>query len=594
MLAGSMVTLAAKSSTTKSSSGKSKKSAATEKSQPSSKEKSSKPSSPAPEVRAPDPISYNFQVRPILATNCFRCHGKDEKSRKGKLRLDVQEAAFEKAIKPGDPTGSELIKRLDSTDPEELMPPPDTHLQLKSEEKAILAKWIAEGANYDTHWAFKPLVKPEVPKVIANDDWNRQELDAFVLDQLKAKGLEPAESASRERWIRRVTMDLTGLPPTLAEIDAFLKDSSKNPYHDVVDRLMASEQYGERMALDWLDVARYADTFGRHEDPDSRNFPFRDWVIRAFNQNLPYDKFIEWQMAGDQIPEPTVDSQIATAFNRMHMQSNEAGSNEEEFRCEHVADRVRTTGTAFLGLTFECSRCHDHKYDPISMKDYYSMSAFLNNIDELGLNSRFTTAVPTPNMFLYSGDQEATRNNLLADIDAKETAIKSELPAAKERFAKWLAAGNKPTASKPTDHIAFEGKLKAGDVVNVANPARPCSFKFKQESIQGPAGQAVFMRGDTKMNITGAGNFNRTSPFTLSLWLRPGESQTRATLIHRTAGAVDAACRGYELLLVKKSSRELAISKNKFARNEKPFGLSKTLFFLNGLFDLSRDLKGLE
>ena len=495
------------------------------------------------------PISYNFQIRPLLANSCFRCHGPDEKAREAKLRLDSPEAAYETAIRPGDADGSEMVKRLFSTDPDEVMPPPDSHLELKPGERELLRKWIAEGAKYDTHWSFKPLEKPPLPSSAAKNPWVRQDLDAFVLEQLNARKIKPAEPATKERWIRRVTMDLTGLPPTLAEIDSFAVDASPAAHQTVVDRLLESPRYGERMALDWLDAARYADTYGRHEDGDSENFPYRDWAIRVFNQNLPYDKFIEWQIGGDMLPNPTLDMQLATAFNRLHQQSNESGSDEEEFRCEHVADRVKTTATAFLGLTMECARCHDHKYDPISIREYYAFGAFLNNIDELGLFSRFTNATPTPAMFLYEGDQEARHQELLGKIAAQQSAIKALESAAKERFAAWLAAGNKPGCAQPTDLLPFEGKLKAGDMPNSADPSRPGSFKFKINTVTGPAGNALLLEGDQKINWGKVGDFHRSDAFTISMWLKPAEVQKRAVLLHHTVGADDAGCRGYELLL---------------------------------------------
>ena len=444
------------------------------------------------------------------------------------------------------------------------MPPPESHTELKAEDRELLRQWIAQGAKYDTHWAFKPILKPELPAKAAKDPWVKQEIDAFVLDKLRTAHLEPAESAPRERWLKRVTMDLTGLPPTLADMDAFLKDKTEEAYVKVAERLMASPQFGERMANDWLDVARYADTFGRHEDADSENFPYRDWAIRVFNQNLSYDKFIEWQIGGDMLPDATVDMQLATTFQRLHPQSNESGSDEDEFRIDQVNDRVKTTGTALLGMTMECARCHDHKYDPITMKDFYSFSAFLNNIDEQGLFSRFTNATPTPAMFLYNEDQEATHQKLKVSIATNLKALQDLKPAARERFQKWLADGGTPAAAKPTDHLAFEGKWKAadGNLENSAdpNPARRASFKFKAVTTQGPVGQALFLKGDVKLSWQNeeikeperkakVADFHRSDPFSIGLWLKMDEVQKRAVIFHHTVGSVDAASRGYEFLV---------------------------------------------
>ena len=327
------------------------------------------------------PLDFNREIRPILAEHCLACHGQDSKARKGELRLDVrEEAVADGAIVPGKAAESELIVRLHSTDPEEVMPPPDSSKgkALTAAEVALLARWIDEGAGYAAHWAFIPPVAAKVPDAEGGDEGGfvRGPVDAFVLKHLRANGGRPAVPAGREAWLRRVTLDLTGLPPTPAEIDSFIADSSSEAFEKVVDRLLAVPAFGEKLALDWLDVARYADTYGRHEDADMTVWPYRDWVIRAFNENLPYDQFITWQTAGDLLPNPTRDQMIATAFNRLAQQSNEAGSNPEEFRIEQVADRVHTNGTAFLGLTLECARCHDHKFDPVTMKDYYSMSAF--------------------------------------------------------------------------------------------------------------------------------------------------------------------------------------------------------------------------
>ncbi len=524
-----------------------------------SKKEPAKTAGPVPKAAAKTtpPLSYNFQVRPVLANSCFKCHGPDEKSRKGKLRLDLEAEAYAKAIKPGDLAGSEFWKRLTTTDPEEIMPPPDSHVELSSADKELLKTWIEQGAKYDTHWSFKPIVEPPIPVAEAKDPWVRQELDAFVLQKLRQNHLEPAEFASRERWLKRVTMDLIGLPPTVADMEVFRKDKSEEAYVKVVERLLASPQFGERMANDWLDVARYADTFGRHEDADSENFPYRDWAIRVFNQNLPYDKFIEWQIGGDMLENPTVDMQLATAFNRLHPQSNESGSDEDEFRQDHVADRVKTTATALLGMTMDCAKCHDHKYDPLTMKDYYSFGAFLNNIDEQGLFSRFTNATPTPAMFLYEGTQEQQHAVLKTQISQKLQALTELKPAAQERFQQWLKAGGKPTAAKPTDHIAFEGKIRAGEqnLENLANPdpERRASFKFKPVQVASPVGQGVFLKGDVKLawdsTKVKVADFHRSDPFSIGLWLKMDEEQKRAVIFHHTVGSVDAASRGYEFLV---------------------------------------------
>jgi len=300
-------------------------------------------------------IDFNRDIRPILSDNCFFCHGPD-KQRKG-LRLDVADVPVEKkAIVSGKPEESELVRRITSQDPEERMPLAESNRSLSQEQIATLTKWIAEGAPYEAHWAFQPVRMPELPAAQSAQDWVRQPIDAFVLARLQAEGLVPRPEADKARLLRRVTMDLTGLPPTREEIDAFLDDDSSGAYERVVDRLLASPRYGEHMAVGWLDLARYADTYGYQNDRPSNMWPWRDWVIRAFNDNLPYNDFITWQLAGDLLPNPTQDQVLATGFNRLHRQTNEGGSVNEEFLVEYASDRTNTFGMAFLGLTMECAR----------------------------------------------------------------------------------------------------------------------------------------------------------------------------------------------------------------------------------------------
>ena len=306
-------------------------------------------------------VSYNFEIRPLLAQKCFACHGADAAKRKGKLRLDEREVAIEKkAVVPGNPDASELLKRIASTDEDEVMPPPEKHDPISPTEKELLKRWIAQGAKYEKHWAFIPPTSPAIPSASGVS----HPIDAIVREALTKKGWKPAAEAAPEEWLRRVTFALTGLPPTLQELNEFLAAASQTgpnsptgtndaAYAAVVDRLLKSPHYGERMAIIWLDAARYADTYGRHEDADSDMWPWRDWVIRAFNDNLPYDKFIQWQTAGDMLPNATQDQIVATAFHRLPVQSTESGSDPDEFRWDQVFDRVKTTATAVLGLTLE-------------------------------------------------------------------------------------------------------------------------------------------------------------------------------------------------------------------------------------------------
>ncbi len=293
-----------------------------------------------PSTWGQEKIQFNRDIRPILSEHCFNCHGPDNAGRKAKLRLDDRDAAISrKSILPGQPEKSEMIVRILSDDPTEVMPPAKTKKVLTPQQKDLLRRWVAQGAVYERHWSFQPIPKAvSVPIVPKGESWIRNPIDALVLDRMRRERIEPAAEASRETWLRRVTFDLTGLPPTLAELDAFLADTSPKAHANVVDRLFKSPAYGERMANDWLDVARYADTFGYQADRLMHMWPWRDWVIQSFQKNLPYDKFVLWQTAGDLLPNATREQKLATAFNRLHRQTNEGGSIAEEFRVENVAD----------------------------------------------------------------------------------------------------------------------------------------------------------------------------------------------------------------------------------------------------------------
>ena len=348
-------------------------------------------------------VDFGREVQPLLSDRCFACHGPDEAQRQAGLRLDLRDAAVTPSgsgrlpITPGNPDASELLRRVESADPTIRMPPAYMgHSPLDPSEVAILQRWIEQGAEYSTHWAFRSPERPVTPEVSVSS-WPRQPLDAFLLARLDAEGLKPSPEVPPATWLRRVALDLSGLPPTPQEIEAFeeaVELHGEAAFESVVDQLLALPRYGERMAMDWLDVARYADTHGFNNDSERSMWRWRDWVIAAFNRNLPYDQFIVEQLAGDLLPRPTVDQRIATGFNRNHVINSEGGIIDEEYRVEYVADRVRTVGMAWLGLTFECARCHDHKFDPISQKDYYRLFAFFDNVPELGEAGRVANAVP--------------------------------------------------------------------------------------------------------------------------------------------------------------------------------------------------------
>lgn len=344
----------------------------------------------AARAAAPAPVDFNRDIRPILSNKCFACHGPDEATRAAGLRLDQPPPAGSRAIVAGRPERSELIRRVTRRGQGQMPPSGEP---LGEAQVELLRRWITEGAPYAVHWAFVPPQRGEPPAVQAAD-WARNPIDRFILARLEAEGLRPSPEADKATLLRRATLDLTGLPPTLEELDAFLADASPDAYEKAVDRLLASPHYGERMALWWLDLARYADTHGYHIDSQRDMWPWRDWVIRAFAGNLPYDRFLLEQLAGDLLPEPTQDQQVATGFNRNHPINYEGGAIPEEYQAAYVHDRVDTTGTALMGLTMRCAGCHDHKFDPISMREYYQFYAYFNNIDEEGLDGQAGNAKP--------------------------------------------------------------------------------------------------------------------------------------------------------------------------------------------------------
>lgn len=506
--------------------------------------------SPSPAAEPPK-VEFNKHVLPILAENCFKCHGMDEKARKGDLRLDHREDGVKSgAIVPGDPTASEMIQRILTGDEDDLMPPREEHRPLSQAQIAILQRWISEGAPYERHWSFIPPQKPPVPEVAHAGFEIRNAVDAFVLARLDQEHLEPATPAQREDWLRRVTFDLSGLPPTLAEIDDFLADTSEGAFARVVDRLLNSKTYGEHMAVSWLDVARYADTYGRHEDHDSLTWPYRDWVIRAFNSNMPYDQFVTWQTAGDMLPHPTQDMYLATMFNRLPQQSNEAGVNEDEYRQDIIADRVRSNGIAFLGLSLECARCHDHKYDPISTRDYYSLSAFLNNIDESGVYTVYTHNIPAPSLLVYEGNDEWEHTSTAVQVSLKEKAREALLTQAHARFDQWLLTGpHKFTPAKPVAHLPFDSDRRGKEMPNLADPSKPATSHRKLHEEQGEVGEAVVFNGECNLTIPGVGVFGRTQPFSFSCWLKPSQPLKRAVVVTCSYAGRDAGSMGYELIL---------------------------------------------
>ena len=382
------------------------------------------------------PIDFNRDIRPILSENCFYCHGQDANKRKADLRLDVREDAIKTgSITPGNLAKSELVTRIHSVDASLLMPPPKSNRRLNAEQKKLLERWVQEGAVYNTHWAFVKPNRPASPSV-KKKEWIRNPIDAFVLAKLEQAGLAPSPEADRTTLIKRLSIDLTGLPPTPAEVEGFLADKSENAYENVVDRLMASRHFGERMALGWLDAARYADSNGFQQDGDTWQWIWRDWVVRAYNEDLPFDQFSTWQLAGDLLPNATNDQKIASGFNRNHMLNGEGGAIPEEQRFVNLFDRMDTTATNWLGLTMACAQCHDHKYDPITMKDYYSLMDAFNRVPERGTPQFFSSRIRVAPPFVELPTEENK-----ARMDELEKLIKSLEPAeqkvVQEAFTKW-------------------------------------------------------------------------------------------------------------------------------------------------------------
>jgi hypothetical protein len=411
-------------------------------------------------------VSYLKEVRPILAQHCFQCHGPDEAARKGKLRLDLKDKAFAErngkhVIAPGDLDGSLVWERMTIDDTGKRMPPPGKAEPLSEKQTATLKAWIEQGARWEDHWSFLPPTKPALPPV-SDKAWVRDPLDAFVLARLDREQLKPEPEASRAAWLRRVSFDLTGLPPTPAEIDEFLKDKSSDAYEKQVDRLLASRRYGERQAQEWLDLARYADTSGYQNDLPRKVWKWREWVINAFNANMPFDQFTIEQLAGDLLPQATLSQKVATGFNRNHPTNSEAGEEEDEYRSAYVVDRVNTTATVFMGLTLACAQCHDHKYDPVTQRDYYSFYAFFNNVKERDSdfgNPRPTIPVPNP-------DQQPRLADLKARIDALKQRLQRPDSLAdagqKEWEQKTLVRLGKPvawTTTQPSGMVSRNGSL---------------------------------------------------------------------------------------------------------------------------------------
>ena len=464
------------------------------------------------------PVSFNREILPILSNNCFACHGPDEDKRETKFHFDTREGAFRKkgVIVPGDAAGSFLIERITNPDPDERMPPAETGHTLTAKQIDLLRRWIDEGAKWDTHWAFLAPQRPELPAVSSGQArWVRTPIDRFILARLEREGLKPSPEADKTTLLRRLTYDLTGLPPTPEAIDSFLADQSPDAYEKRVDLLLQSPRYGERMAMPWLDAARYADTHGYHIDNLRGMWPWRDWVINAFNRNMPFDEFTIEQVAGDLLPNATREQKTASGFNRNHMINFEGGAIADEYQVEYVIDRVEATSSAFMGLTMGCARCHSHKFDPITHKEFYQFFAFFNNVPELGLDGRTGNAPPL--IQLPSPAQESSFDELTAAIKTRESALDDEVVAPLQ--AAWEATlpdKASPSGEGLTAHYELDGNFS--DISGRYQHGRTVTGDPTFDP--GQVGRAVSFDGDTQVSFGNVGAFDRTDPFSLAVWLK--------------------------------------------------------------------------
>lgn len=502
-----------------------------------------------------DELSYNQHVRPILADRCFACHGPDAAANDSGLRLDLAESATGElpggngaAIVPGKPEASELVRRILSDDPAERMPPADSHLSLSAEEAATLRQWVAEGAAYEPHWAFQSLPGQREPPADSSG-WARNDIDRWVrADHIRA-GVEPAEEAEPWRWLRRVTFDLTGLPPTPEEVAAFEADSSEASREQVVDRLLASPAFGEHMAVAWLDAARYADSFGYQSDLLCPTWPYRDWVVNAINADKSYDQFLVEQLAGDLLPGATRDQRLATAFNRLHRQTNEGGSISEEWRLEYAADRVHTLGTAILGLTLECARCHDHKFDPLTQRDYYSLLACFNSIDDAGTYLD-GARIPTPSLPLPTPEQDAAIRLAEGELSAARSRLLRIESALLNGFGPWRSKSNElkfaaqPVACWPLDDVNDQ-KESPG----LLSTDKVATLGAGNQLVPGRAGKAVQLGGDSASEFpAGVEGLEPGQIWSVAFRLWVPDGLDGGVVLHRQAGT-DTGFYGTELVL---------------------------------------------
>jgi hypothetical protein len=472
---------------------------------------------------ASEPLEYNRDIRPILAENCFSCHGPDSASRKADLRLDQRELAIEMgAITPDDPDSSAMLERIFADDPDVLMPPPETKKQLSAQQKEMLRQWIARGAEYQLHWSLIAPERPEPPEV-KNAAWVQTPIDRFVLARLEEAGLEPAAEADRRTLGRRVSLDLTGLPPDPQSIEAFVNDPSDDAYETYVDQLLASDQWGEHRGRYWLDVARYADTHGIHFDNYREVWAYRDWVIKAFNRNLPFDQFTIEQLAGDLLPDPSLDQQIASGFNRCNITTNEGGIIDEEYAVLYTRDRTETVGQVWMAMTVGCAVCHDHKFDQFSQREFYEMSAYFNNTTQA---VRDGNVKDTPPIVMVPLTEDRTRwDALVAEIPSARQAVEARRGEAMPEFESWLASAS-PEVMKsqfPTEALHLDAPLKEGQGttarVTIENDSRELALTDSAQWQEGPSNSRALQPQGGVGELPGVGDFDHDQAFTCTVWV---------------------------------------------------------------------------
>jgi mono/diheme cytochrome c family protein len=495
----------------------------------------------------PARVEFNRDIRPILSDTCFQCHGPDKARRKADLRLDTEAGALAdlggtRAVVPGKPEQSELLRRLTAADESERMPPAKIGRRLSEREVGLLRRWIEQGAKWQGHWSLLPPRRPPLP-VIKNTRWPRNPIDYFILARLEKEGLAPSPEADRVTLIRRVTFDLTGLPPTPEEVDAFLADSSPDAYEKVVDRLLASPRFGERMAVPWLNGARYADTNGYQSDGERTMWRWRDWVIDAFNRNMPFDQFTIEQIAGDMLPGATLEQKIASGFNRNHRGNAEGGIIPEEYAAEYVVDRVDTTATVWLGLTLGCARCHDHKFDPVTQKEFYRLFAYFNNVPERGKAIKYGNSPPM--LKSPTREQQEQLRRLETELATAESDFEKMAPQTAAAQARW----EKSLAPEARDWTVSRGLVGHYDLDgNTKNGCGRSGGKFEggPAFVAGRLGQAANLDGRRYLNAGDVGHFGYYDRFSLAAWVRTADGQG-GTILSRMKDVPQGA--GYSVRL---------------------------------------------